>query len=143
MVFLGFLVNKFLSKNIRKRLKKRSEDKGIIAGFSKIILNIKILSEKTKDIFKNPILYKVDDGIYKLGYISNNSFSFLEIDDAENISESKPETDSVWVFTPSPINFSGSLQLVEMRKIKKLENSSKEDISFFILTAGISKSIKK
>ena len=85
----------------------------------------------------------MDDGIYKLGYISNSSFTFLNLDNIKNISESKPESDSVWVFTPSPINFSGNLQLVEMRKIKKLENSLKEDISFFILTAGISKSIKK
>ena len=95
MVLLGFLVNTFLSKKIRRNLHKKSKEKGLLAGASKIVLNIKILSEKTKDIFKNPILYKIDDGIYKLGYISNTSFSFLDNEGDTNDSEATPDTDAV------------------------------------------------
>jgi uncharacterized membrane protein len=93
ILFLGFLISNFLSKKIKKIIKKKSNGKGIFSNIAKLFSNINILRENTKKIFEKPILYKVDDGIFELGYISNESFSFLDFENNE--SEAEPEKNSL------------------------------------------------
>jgi uncharacterized membrane protein len=137
ITFLGFLVTNFLSKRIKKNLNKKTQQKGLLSEVIKFFLNMDEISKNTKKVFERPVLYKVDDGIFELGYISNESFAFLDFE--EKGSEAEPDHASVWIYIPAPFSFMGSLKLVEKRKIKKIENEKKEEISLFILSAGISK----
>ena len=138
---LGYSVRKFLRKRLKKRLHKYAENKTFLGYVAKIITSFDVLSDQVHKAFHNPVLYKVDDGIYKLGFITDESMEILGggVPDEHHKTEAEPLEDSIWVYAPYPINFSGELVLVELRKIKMLEKEEAESIPLFVLSAGILK----
>ncbi len=136
---LGYGVRKFLRKRLKKRLHTYAEKKTFLGYIAKLITSFDVLSDQVHKAFHNPVLYKVDDGIYKLGFITDEGTEILngEEDPGHHETEASPIEGSIWVYAPYPINFSGELVLVEMRKIKKLKKEDTESIPLFVLSAGI------
>jgi|GEM_PF-1995190 len=139
--FIGYGVRKFLRKRLKKRLYAYAEKKSLLGYVAKLITSFDVLSDQVHKAFHNPVLYKVDDGIYKLGFITDESMEILTCDAIGNHhdTEATPLENSIWVYAPYPINFSGELVLVELRKIKRLKKQDTESIPLFVLSAGILK----
>ncbi len=136
LVVLGYFITKIFNTRFRKRIQDKSKEKTLIGRIFYLISHYKETSEKTKKAFSAPILYKVDSGIYKIGFITSEDKTLLE--DFSGDSDVNPDNDAVWVFAPYPINFLGEFVLVDMKNIKKL-NKKKEEVIPFILSAGIFK----
>lgn len=138
---LGYIVRKIIRKRIKKQLHKKAQDKTLFGFIARVISRFDILSDEVHKAFHNSVLYKVDDGIYKLGFITDDSMSILlgDEDPDHHETEASPIEGSIWVYAPYPINFSGELVLVELRKIKRLKKQDTESIPLFVLSAGILK----
>lgn len=138
---LGYIIRKILRKRLKKQLHRLAKKKSFLGYLAKFITNFDKLSDQIHKAFHNPVLYKVDDGIYKLGFITNESLEILDGEDDLNHhkTEATPLEDSIWIYAQYPINFSGELVLVELRKIKKIKKEDSESIPLFILSGGIFK----
>ncbi len=138
---LGYGVRRLLRKRLKKRLHAYAEKKSFFGYVAKLITSFDVLSDQVHKAFHNAVLYKVDDGIYKLGFVTDESMNILmcEDDPTHHETEASPIEGSIWVYAPYPINFSGELVLVEMRKVKRLKKEDTESIPLFVLSAGILK----
>lgn len=141
ILLVGYVIQNFLRKKIKKQIHTYAKNKTPLGYIAKIITKFDMLSDHVHKAFHNPVLYKVDDGIYKLGFITNESMVILEDSSTpkKTSSEAKPEEGSIWIYAPYPVNFSGELVLVEQRKIKRIKKEEKESIPLFALSAGILK----
>ncbi len=124
---LGWVTIHIFKRRLKKQLYKISKRKSWLSVIATGLLEFDSLSDKTHKAFRNPILYKVDDGIYKLGYVTNDEISLLH----------KDVNDGVWVYAPNPVNFFGEMILVEKRKIKRLNKDEIQNLPLFILSAGL------
>lgn len=90
------------------------------------------------------MLFKVDDGIYKIGFITDEGMDILASckDESHPGTEASPLDDSQWVYAPYPLSFSGDFMLVETRKIRKLIKEEYESLPLFVLSAGMVKGKK-
>ena len=138
---IGYFVRRVVRKRIKKQLHKKAEDKTFLGLLARIFSRFDILSDEVHKAFHNPVLYKVDDGIYKLGFITDDSMNILtgDEDPEHHATEASPIKGSIWIYAPYPINFSGELVLVELRKIKRIKKEDTESIPLFVLSAGILK----
>ena len=134
IIVLGFFLSKGLGGFFRNLFEKKSKKNGPLSFIFKFFLNFKAFSEKTKSAFGNPVYFEVSDGIYKLGFITDESVEFLS---EENKSNAK-----VAVYSPDPISFIGELLFIEKRMLKNVDKKDKENIPIFLYTAGIIKKIK-
>jgi len=146
IILFGWVMIHVFKKRLKKHLKrviKNKKSNSWLTLIASAILEFDTLSDKAHKAFRNPILYKVDDGIYKLGYITNNDISFINNANAKKTAQIKEENeisegiDAVWVYAPYPVNFFGEMVLVEKRKIKKLNKDQVQNLPLFILSAGI------
>ncbi len=142
ITLIGWTMINIFKRKIKKHLKHHSKRRGIFATIASLILEFDTLSDKTRKAFRHPVLYKIDDGIYQLGYITNKDVSFLSHTPdtavpSKTDTETNPATNSVWVYTPSPVNFFGNLLLIERRKIRILQKEDMHHLPLFILSAGL------
>lgn len=134
---IGFVVRRIIKHYVGKHIKQWSTRPGIFGFAMKQFMQIDGIAEKTRAAFSNPILYKVDDGIYKLGFITDADIDILDSLDPETDSEANPSQESVWVYAPLPVTMLGELILVEQRKIQKISAAQQESIPLFIFSAGL------
>jgi uncharacterized membrane protein len=134
IVFLGFLISKGTGSFFKRAVLRKSKKEGPLAFLFEFFSNFKIFSEKTKSAFKNPVYFEVSDGIFKLGFVTNEDIEFL-------ITEDRKEA-KVAVYAPEPVSFIGELLFIEKRLIRKIDKNDKENIPIFLYTAGIIKKMK-
>ncbi len=134
---IGFLVRRIIKRYIGKYIYNWSKRPGFIGLCMRGFMQIDEVSEKAREAFTNPILYKVDDGIYKLGFVTDADQDILGTQDTAEVTEAQPATDAVWVYAPLPVTMLGELILVEKRKIQHINPEQKESIPLFIMTAGL------
>ena len=141
---VGFIVRKIFRKRLKKYIHKLSKRKTISGLIARAIVGIDSISNHVNKAYRNPVLVKVDDGIYKIGFITDESIQILEsdVEIEHHVTEATPLEDSVWVFAPYPLSLSGDLMLVELRKIKKISKAEYESLPLFILSAGMVKGKK-
>ncbi len=137
ILLLGWFMVHIFQNRVQAYVKNHAKDKGVIGIIASVLLDFDSLTGNAHKAFNNPILYKVDDGIYKLGYITNEDVSLLETAKSNSNSEAKPTDGAVWVYSPYPVNFFGDMLLVESRKIRKLDKDKQSNLPLFILSAGI------
>ena len=144
IIATGFFVRKVLRKRFKKSLHKLAKRKTPIGYIVRGLVGIDSVSNQINKAYRNAVLFKVDDGIYKLGFITDESLDILESGDDEThyTTEATPHELSVWVYAPYPISLSGDLMLVEVRKIKKIIKEEYESLPLFILSAGMIKGKK-
>jgi len=133
---IGFLVRRIIKRYIGQHIKTLSNQPGFIGFCMRSFMQIDEVSEKAREAFTNPVLYKVDDGIYKLGFITDADQDILG-DQTSLHTEATPSSDAVWVYAPLPITMMGELILIEKRKIQTLDATQRESIPLFIMTAGL------
>jgi len=134
---VGFIVRRVIKHYAGKRITVWSQKSGIVGFCMRRFMQIDDISEKARTAFRNPILYKVDDGIYKIGFITDHDIDILDGLTPMDSSEVNPSPDSVWVYTPLPVTMLGDLALIEKRKIKKLSKNQEESIPLFVFSAGL------
>ena len=142
ITLLGWGMVHIFKRRIRKHLKRIAEGTGFFPTIASLFLEFDALSNKTQKAFRHPVLYKVDDGIYKLGYITNKDSAFLHHQENTTIktntdTEATPAPDAMWIYAPYPINFFGDMVLVERRKIRILHKDEMQNLPLFIISAGI------
>lgn len=153
ITLLGYAVRHIFKRYLKRGLTRGAERGGIYGFLCRTISEIDNMGDKVREAFANPILYKVDDGIYKLGFITDHDMDVLGRDNDEVLrrqgsavqteSEAVPASDSVWVYAPYPITMTGELILVERRKISTISPEQQEAIPLFIMTAGLAEQIKQ
>jgi len=136
IIIFGWVMIHIFKRRAKKILKRASKKTGWFSVIASGLLEFDNLSDRTHKAFRSPILYKVDDGIYKLGYITNKDISFIDAGD-EKETEATPSNGAVWVYAPYPINFFGEMVLVDVRKVRKLNKDEVQNLPLFILSAGI------
>ena len=134
ITLFGYLMSKGVAGIMHGLILKASKKKGFVSLFAGALLHFKSFSKKTKNAFKHPVCFEVSDGIYKLGFVTNEDVKFLISEDDEKR--------KVAVYAPEPISFIGELLFIEKGMIKKIESIDKEDIPVFLYTAGIIEKIK-
>jgi uncharacterized membrane protein len=77
-----------------------------------------------KKKFNNPVLIKMNDGIYKPGFITKDDLSILNL------------PGMVAVYCPHSYAFSGNIFLVEKDKVQPLDGNS-TDMMKFIISGGV------
>jgi len=127
ITLFGYLMSKGITGIMHSLILKASKKKGFISLFTGVLLHFKSFSEKIKIAFDNPVYFEVSDGMWKLGFITN--------EDVDLIKEGDKEKRIVSVFAPDPISFLGELLFIEEGKIKLIDK--KENIPGFLYTAGI------
>lgn len=132
----GYLFTHYFRKYYRHRLERIAKRDTILGHLVSLVLNIEGMSEKAKEAFDNPVLYYVDEGISKLGFITDQDLDVLTLERSQD-SELVVTSDSVWVYAPNPINFFGELLLVERRRIKILDSEENESLPLFVLSGGL------
>ncbi len=140
VIFLfGLGVVHIFERHLHKKLVRGSKTAGPWSLFCRNILNFNHISTKARTAFQNPVLYKVDDGIYKLGFITDQDLSILGTtltDGYQTTSEATPSPDSVWIYAPAPVTFMGEMILAESRKITPLTGDH-ENLALYIASAGL------
>ncbi len=138
IILLGWVMIHIFKRRLKWYFKKASKDADWFGTVATSILEFDNLSDKTHKAFRNPVLYKVDDGIYKLGYITNKDMSFITNEQPQEVAtEATPAQDAVWVYAPYPVNFFGEMVLVEKRKVRTLDKDEAQNLPLFILSAGL------
>lgn len=132
--FLGFVISKGTGSFLKSIILKRSKDGGPLAFILNIFLNLKTFSKKTEDVFKNPVYFKISEGVYKIGFITDKDVKFLTLE--------PDEAGKVAVYAPNPISFMGEVLFIENRMIKRIEEKDKKNIPVFLYTAGIVKKME-
>jgi len=133
---LGWVMIHILKRRLRKRLHKMSDKGGLLALVATSVLEFDNISNNTRKAFKNPILYEVESGTSKLGYITSDDSAFIT-DMLEGEASTPRDDDSVWVYAPHPINFFGELLLVHKSKVRTLSQAESHHLPLFILSGGI------
>ncbi len=136
LIGIGWSFIHIFKNRLKTKVEKLSKNKTWIGTLATLILNAEKISNKAHSAFKNPVLYKVDDGIYKLGFITSQDLSILDNPNSAD-TEASPSDNSMWIYAPYPINLFGELVLVEARKIKKLDKENTKHLPLFILSGGI------
>lgn len=77
IILLGFIAQHIFKQHIHRRLHHLSERPGMVGFFTRALLEIGQMTEKARGAFHNPILFKVDDGIYKLGFITDHDIDII------------------------------------------------------------------
>ncbi len=131
IVLLGWIMVHIFKNRLKKHLERASSKKGWVSIIATGILEFDNLSNKTHKAFRNPILYKVDHGLHKLGYITNEDTTFI------TTSDNSPKPDAVWVYAPYPVNFFGEMILVDKCNIQQLNKEEVKNLPLFILSAGL------
>ena len=131
---LGYLATKKITLSIKKSVLKKSNKKGMLSLFFKVLLNLKDFSEKTKNAFKNPVYFEVSPGIQKIGFIANEDIKFIKNEANDH--------KKIIVYAPNPINFFGEMLIIEKRAINIIEEKEKKNIPIFLLTSGIFEKLK-
>jgi len=134
---VGFIVRRIVKHYIGKHIVHWSQKPGAVGFCMRRFMQIDDISEKARTAFRNPILYKVDDGIYKIGFITDNDIDILDGIESSSSSETNPSHESVWVYTPLPVTMLGDLALIEKRKIQKLSKDQEESVPLFVFSAGL------
>lgn len=136
ITLFGFALNRVFKRYLKDRFARWGQQSTLWGLVCRTVSQFDFLSDKARGAFHNPVLYKVDDGIYKLGFITDHDMDILWFAD-EDETEVTPTDDAVWVYAPYPVTMLGELILVEQRKIKKLSAKETEAIPLFIMTAGL------
>jgi len=141
IIITGYFIRKIFKKRIKYFIHKLSKKKSFGGFLARLIMGIDSLSDQINKAYRNPVLYKVDDGIYKVGFITDDNVDVLESepDETHAATEALPNSGALWVYAPYPLSFSGELVLVDIRKIKKLKKQESESLPLFVLSAGVIK----
>ncbi len=125
ILFLGFLSNNYMTKNFVSLIDNLLEKTPVIKllyGSSKDIIE-GFVGDKKK--FNHPVLVELtQEGIYKIGFITNKDLSFLSL---EGFSA---------VYFPKSYGIMGDLYFVNNNKIKPIKGESK-DIFKMIISGGL------
>src|SRR5690606_14648529 len=79
-----------------------------------------------KKKFNTPILVKLSEGVYRLGFMTQDDLSVLE------------EAGLVAVYFPHSYNFSGNSYLVPRENVRILKNVNSSEVMKFIVSGGVS-----
>lgn len=79
-----------------------------------------------KKKFNTPIIVKLSEGIYRLGFMTQDDLTVLE------------EAGLVAVYFPHSYNFSGNSYLVPRENVRLLKNVNSSDVMKFIVSGGVS-----
>lgn len=137
ITLVGFVVRRIIKHYVGKHISTWSQRSGFLGFCMRRFIQIDDISEKARTAFRNPILYKVDDGIFKIGFITDHDIDILDGLGTETASEATPPAESVWVYTPLPVTMLGDLALIEKRKIQKLSQEQEESVPLFVFSAGL------
>lgn len=126
ITFIGFLASIFVTKplfEIFERWVFRIPLINILYTSIKDLMSA-FVGDKKK--FNTPVLVKLSDNVYRLGFITQDNL--LEIDEETLVS----------IYTPHSYNFSGNLFLVPKRTITILHGLSSTEVMKFIVSGGVS-----
>tara|TARA_R100001143_G_scaffold63605_1_gene73792 strand:+ start:10798 stop:11205 length:408 start_codon:yes stop_codon:yes gene_type:complete len=124
IVFLGFIVSRAISKpifNYFESLMARTPFIKIIYSAFKDFTEAFVGNKKR---FNKPVIVSLVDGVDRIGFITENDLSILNV------------TDKIAVYFPHSYNFSGNLFLVDPERVTLL-NINPTDAMKFVVSAGI------
>ncbi len=124
IVFLGFIVSRAISKpifNYFETLMARTPFIKIIYSAFKDFTEAFVGNKKR---FNKPVIVSLVDGIDRIGFITENDLSILNV------------TDKIAVYCPHSYNFSGNLFLVDPKRVTVLKINP-TDAMKFVVSAGI------
>jgi uncharacterized membrane protein len=135
---LGYLVHHVFKRYVVHKLQAGSRQSGAWGFLCRVFAGLDQMGDKAHDAFTHPILYTVDDGIHKLGFITDHDIDILgPVESAEDTAQSDVVRNSVWVYAPQPITMLGELVLVDKHNISTLPPEQRDAIGLFIMTAGL------
>lgn len=79
-----------------------------------------------KKKFSTPIIVKLSEGVFRLGFMTQDDLSVLE------------EAGLVAVYFPHSYNFSGNSYLVPRQNVRVLKNVNSSEVMKFIVSGGVS-----
>ncbi|UJP65374.1 DUF502 domain-containing protein [Mongoliitalea daihaiensis] len=126
ITFIGFLASIFVTKplfEIFERWVFRIPLINILYTSIKDLMSA-FVGDKKK--FNTPVLVKLSENIYRLGFITQDDL--LEIEEETFVS----------IYTPHSYNFSGNLFLIPKKNIRILHNLSSTEVMKFIVSGGVS-----
>lgn len=126
ITFIGFLASIFITKplfEIFERWVFRIPLINILYTSIKDLMSA-FVGDKKK--FNIPVIVKLSDHIYRLGFITQ-----------DNLTEVEEET-LVAIYMPHSYNFSGNLFLVPQKHVRILQHLSSTEVMKFIVSGGVS-----
>lgn len=125
LIVAGYLGTTLLMDNIFKQLEKLIFKIPLVKEIYKSLRDIigAFVSDKKK--FEKPVLVEVYTGIYRIGFITNESLERMGI------------VDLVSVYFPLSYAFTGELLFVERAKLKPLKTDQVGDLMKFVISGGI------
>ena len=126
ITFIGYTASMLIAQPIYEMVEK---------GLMKIPI-VNILYTSVKDLmsafvgdkkkFSTPIIVKLSDNMFRLGFVTQDDLSVLE------------EPGLVAVYFPHSYNFSGNTYLVPRENVRKLKNVNATEVMKFIVSGGVS-----
>lgn len=126
ITFIGFLASIFITKPLFEIFERWVFRIPLINILYTSIKDLMAAFVGDKKKFNTPVLVKLSDSIFRLGFITQDNL--LEVEDKTLVS----------IYMPHSYNFSGNLFLVPKENVTILEGLSSTDVMKFIVSGGVS-----
>lgn len=126
LIFIGFLGTTFLMDKVFKGLEKLILRIPVVKEIYKAIKDVIGAFASDKKKFEKPVLVEVNEGVHRIGFITNENLSEYDI----------PET-LISVYFPLSYAFTGELLLVKKELITHLDKNDVKDLMKFVISGGI------
>ncbi|MBW3468744.1 DUF502 domain-containing protein [Arthrospiribacter ruber] len=127
ITFMGFLASIFVTRPLFDIFEKWMFKVPLVNILYTSIKDLMSAFVGDKKKFNTPVIVKLSNNMFRLGFITQEDLSVLG------------EEDLVAIYFPHSYNFSGNLYLVPRENVRILENVRSADVMKFIVSGGVSK----
>jgi uncharacterized membrane protein len=125
LAILGYLSSTFILKSLFVSLENWFLKIPLFKEIYKSIKDIVNAFASDKKKFKNPVLVKIYENVYRIGFITNEDLSEYGIKDL------------IAVYFPLSYAFTGELLIVDKSTVSMLDTSNSGDTMKFIISGGL------
>lgn len=126
ITFMGFLASIFITRPLFEIFEKWVFKVPLVNILYTSIKDLMSAFVGDKKKFNIPVIVKLSDNMYRLGFITQDNLAVLG------------EGSLVAIYFPHSYNFSGNLYLVPRENVRVLENVKSSDVMKFIVSGGVS-----
>lgn len=123
---VGYLTGLFITKSLFDELERLVFKIPLVNILYTSIKDLMSAFVGDKKKFNHPIIVKLSDNMFRLGFMTQEDLTVLE------------EADLVSVYFPHSYNFSGNLYLVPKSNVRRLKNVNSTEVMKFIVSGGVS-----
>lgn len=126
IIFVGYLGTTILMDRVFRELEKLIFKIPLVKEIYKAIKDIIGAFASDKKKFEKPVMVKVGEGIYRIGFVTQDNLDEFEISDT-----------LVSVYFPLSYAFTGELLIIEKSLITPLDSKDVKDLMKFVISGGL------